>query len=186
MKAKLGYVVAGLGAAALLLAPRAALGGTGSGARARVVAIAEHEAAIGIVETPRGSNTSTSPEGGIAKYSPGRSPAKWCVRFVKWVLRQANTNNSIPGVRDLSDSGSVASTLRAARETGRFWPAGTARAPRPGDLYVTIEEGHIGIVRSASGAAGARQLTMVDGNSQDAVRITQRPESALLGYIDPY
>lgn len=143
----------------------------------RVLDVARHEVEIGIREEPPGSNWSTSPEGGIAKYG-GAGPAKWCVRFVKWVLRQARAG----GVADLGDTGSVASTVRNAQETGRWHPVEGPWRPRPGDLYVLRGRTHLGIVEEP----GTGEFRSIDGNSSDRVARRTRRVQDVEGWIDPY
>lgn len=163
-------------------------------ARYAVMGIARAELDLGICEDPDGSNTSTSPNGGIAKY--GMPPDFWCMRFVKWVFNEAADRGAdIPLLDDLEGGGSVMRTKDSAEELGiytsirdPFWN------PQPGDILILSRDGagtgHTGIiygvVRDASGRITA--LRVIEGNTDNCVKLRFRRigEDPILGSINPY
>lgn len=152
--------------------------------RRNVMSIAVREALIGVREQPNGTNWSTEPEGGIAKYNDyDYDPAAWCVRFAKWVMREAIRRGRMPRYpfMRLEGGGSTSGTKESAEELGIYYPVGSY-FPRPGDIG--IMEGHTFLVLGTS--ADGEQVNTVEGNSRNRVRIGLRNVDEVLGWINVF
>lgn len=172
--------------------------------RAKFLEIPLHEHEIGIKEDPDGSNWSTEPEGGIAKYRPGGRPAAWCARFVHWCLDQAVDQGLIDAeLRELlDDSGSCRRTMNHAKEADEDEPGVNmwhyrkdGYIPRPGDVFIMqyvddegrhTGKGHTGIVLQVELDDRGRleNIVTVDGNSANRVKIGKRSMRHMEGFIN--
>lgn len=161
-----------------------------SEAREQFLEIPLHEHEIGVKEEPSGSNWSTSPEGGIAKYTSSTTPAAWCMRFAKWCYRQGVSKGWVIGdlVDSLGDSGSCSKTRKRAQEMNRegtvVWHDNDGKyVPRPGDMG--IMDGHVVIVlRTGIKNGKVDSINTVEGNSGNRVKVGYRPSSVMLGYVN--
>jgi len=139
--------------AATAAAPVAA---NGTGAGAKMVALAQAE--IGQTEQPPGSNDSPR----IAEYrtaTAGSGVGPWCNYFVSWAAKQAGAPLGEQG----QGFGAVAATWDWAQRTGRAM--GPAEKPNPGDLIVW-DGRHIGMVESVLPDG---RIQTIEGNSSDQV-----------------
>lgn len=171
-----------------------------SAARHAFLEILLHEHAIGVKEIPDGSNWSTAPEGGIAKYATYDSvsgPAAWCMRFVKWGLRQAVSRGVIPTepASSLRGGGSCRRTRASAEDLNESFESGVwfendgDYVPRPGDI--AIMEGHVFVVVCVDWDGdvftGVRlRMNSVEGNAGNRVKVGVRKGSQVLGFINVF
>lgn len=137
----------------------------------RVLAAAQ--AAIGITESPPGSNDGP----GLAIFRSAVSGAQagqpWCAYFTSWAARESGTPLGDAG----QGIGSVEGISEWAGRTGRLLPAGST--PSPGDL-VLFGSRHVGVVESVN-ADGT--LTTVEGNYRNSVQRVRRSPLEATGYV---
>jgi hypothetical protein len=126
-------------------------------------------AEVGACEMPLGSNRGPRVDVYLAPTGLGGVP--WCAAFVSWVLRQA----ALPG----------ATYTASARKTLEVWPE--VGSPIPGDLFGWVNPdgtGHVGFVIGY--AAGSEDVATLEGNSNNCVRVCQRPRAGLqFRRVDP-
>ena len=166
-----------------------------SRARRFVLQVALHELDIGIREIPDGSNWSTKPEGGIAKYDVKDRPKKeWCLRFCHWCLEQAVQAGLIdPHLKDLMGrSGSASGTSSRAEEVTDYTPSlmlwydnDGSYVPRPGDVAILDRHGCL-VLRVSLRDGKLSELVTVDGNSANRVRLNRRRGSTVVGFVNVY
>ena len=144
---------------------------TGPGAGLRALAAAE--TAIGVTESPSGSNDGP----GLAIFRSAVQGAEagqpWCAYFASWAAKQ--------GGQALGDQGqgigSVEGIAEWAQSTGRLKAAGTT--PSPGDL-VLFGGRHVGIVEAVNPDG---TLTTVEGNYRNSVQRVRRSPLEATGYV---
>lgn len=164
-------------------------------ARDRVMQHAVHEWEIGVKEVPDGSNTSSSPEGGIEKYTiidKGRyeKPAPWCMRFAKWCLLQTVNEGNLSDApfADLRGGGSVSRTyesavsLSASSPSDIWFKEGGTYTPRPGDMALMGGLSHVALVLRVSD----RRINTIEGNSGNRVKCGIRNRHDIFGYINVF
>lgn len=136
-------------------------------------ALAAAQSALGITESPAGSNDGP----GLAIFRsavPGSQAGDpWCATFASWAARQAGAPVGDTG----QGSASVEGIADWAGRTGRLQPAGTT--PAAGDL-VLFGGRHIGIVEAVN-ADGT--LTTVEGNYRNSVQRVRRSPLEATGYV---
>lgn len=137
-----------------------------------IVAIAQAELEKGVKEDPIGcddANTSQSGDCGaeVNKYTDNHLEY-WCADFVSWVFKEAGrafTGGASGGWRI-----PAVPNIRAwFEENGTFVLNGSSVTPKPGDVYVTAKEDHIGIVEKVEGNTiyGISGNTNVEGVSSN-------------------
>lgn len=138
---------------------------------ARIVAIAQQELALGVHETPMGSNKGARIKMyGLATQAPLRYyPAAWCAYFASWVTQQAGAPIGWNGLGD-----GLVSRLRDWGHKTGLWRT----TPQPGDLIAFPQ--HIGIVESLQPNG---LVTTIEGNTGDAVRRRLRLVKSATGFI---
>lgn len=156
-------------AATTTAASAAASPTAGAGQRA----LAAAQAAIGISESPSGSNDGPGLaifRSAVAGAQPGEP---WCAYFASWVAREGGA----PLGDGASGLGSVEGISEWAGRSGRLLPAGST--PQAGDL-VLFGGRHVGIVESVN-ADGT--LTTVEGNYRNSVQRVRRSPLEATGYV---
>ena len=160
-----------LALAALALSAFAAAPAAQAGIPDRILEAARVELRKGVKETPDGSNDSPD----IARYRtafPWKMPvAAWCGYFVSYVTNQAG----VP----LGDRGEGIGAVDAIRDWGKRTGRWRTRGPRPGDLWVKRNIGHVGIVERVTGSG----IVSLDGNYDNRVARTFRAWSDIAGLV---
>jgi len=138
----------------------------------RIVALAQHELALGVREVPDGSNESPD----IARYRTATVGASggqpWCAYFASYIAARAGVPIGDQG----QGMGYVPDIIAWAQRTGRYL-SGTTIAPAPGDLIMW--PGHIGIVIANNGDG---TVTTVEGNSSNRVASNVRDIAGTAGF----
>lgn len=129
-----------------------------------IVGIAQAELEKGVKEDPVGcddGNPSTKGDCGaeVNKYTDG-TLEYWCADFVSWVYKQAGkpfTGGASGGWRIAS-----VSAVRAWFEkNGTYTENGSNVTPKPGDIYTTTGDSHIGIVEKVENG----KIYTISGNT---------------------
>jgi uncharacterized protein (TIGR02594 family) len=154
--------------------------GPGSGAGARMVALAQQE--IGVGETSGNNESPRIREYRTATAGAEGTPGPWCAYFVSWLAKSAGAPIGAGG----NGTGYVPTLEAWGRQEGRFAEAGSYR-PSPGDVVIFDWGGdgvadHTGIVESVD-ADGT--VHTIEGNASDVVKRREYAASTndIKGYV---
>ncbi len=154
--------------------------GTGTGAGARMVALAQRE--LGVSETSGNNESPRIREYRTATAGAENTPGPWCAYFVSWLAKEAGSPVGAGG----NGTGYVPTLEAWGRQQGRYAEADSYK-PSPGDIVIFNWGGsgvadHTGIVESVDTDG---TVHTIEGNSSDAVKRREYSSSTndIQGYV---
>lgn len=154
--------------------------GAGSGAGARMVALAQGE--IGVGETGGNNESPRIREYRSATAGAENTPGPWCAYFVSWLAKEAGAPIGAGG----NGTGYVPTLEAWGRQEGRFADFGSYQ-PAPGDVVIFDWGGdgtadHTGIVERVDPDG---TIHTIEGNASDVVKRREYPASTndIKGYV---
>lgn len=146
--------------------------GTGSGAGARMVALAQQE--IGVSETGGNNESTRIREYRTATAGAENTPGPWCAYFVSYLAKESGAPIGASG----NGTGYVPTLQAWGKQENRYTEFGQG-TPKPGDIVIINWGGsgivdHTGIVERVDPDG---TVHTIEGNSSDAVRRREYPPS---------